>query len=67
MSEQLDPQWHTISRFMPENVDIETLLQMQSIVPKVIVADHVYDAAVDLARTSRPEEGKLPTEMRSSR
>jgi MoxR-like ATPase len=45
-------------------VDVQTLLQMQSIVPKVIVADHVYEAAIDLARMSRPEEGKLPPELR---
>jgi MoxR-like ATPase len=45
-------------------IDVQTLLQMQSIVPKVIVADHVYEAAIDLARLSRPEEGKLPPELR---
>jgi MoxR-like ATPase len=45
-------------------IDVQTLLQMQSIVPKVIVADHVYEAAIDLARMTRPEEGKLPTELR---
>jgi MoxR-like ATPase len=37
---------------------------MQSVVPKVVVADHVYEAAIDLARMTRPEEGKLPTELR---
>jgi len=45
-------------------IDVPTLLAMQSVVPKVIVADHVYEAAIDLARMSRPEEGKLPTELR---
>ena len=40
-------------------IDVQTLLQMQSVVPKVIVADHVYEAAIDLARMTRPEEGKL--------
>ncbi len=45
-------------------IDVETLLRMQSIVPKVIVADQVYEAAIDLARMTRPEEGKLPNEMR---
>ena len=45
-------------------IDVQTLLQMQSIVPKVIVADHVYEAAIDLARMTRPEEGKLPAELR---
>jgi MoxR-like ATPase len=45
-------------------LDVQTLIDMQSIVPKVIVADHVYEAAIDLARMSRPEEGKLPNELR---
>jgi MoxR-like ATPase len=45
-------------------IDVQTLLEMQSIVPKVIVADHVYEAAIDLARMTRPEEGKLPAELR---
>ena len=29
-------------------IDVQTLLEMQSVVPKVIVADHVYEAAIDL-------------------
>src|ERR1700754_4014416 len=37
---------------------------MQSIVPKGIGADNVYEAAIALARLSRPEEGKLPAELR---
>jgi len=45
-------------------IGIATLREMQAIVPKVVVADHVYDAAIDLARMSRPEEGMLPAEMR---
>jgi MoxR-like ATPase len=45
-------------------IDVETLLRMQSIVPRVIAADHVYEAAIDLARMTRPEEGKLPAELR---
>jgi MoxR-like ATPase len=45
-------------------IDVPTLIAMQSIVPKVIVADHVYEAAIDLVRMTRPEEGKLPPEMR---
>ncbi len=45
-------------------IDVQRLLEMQSIVPKVIVADHVYDLAIDLARMTRPEEGKLPPELR---
>jgi MoxR-like ATPase len=45
-------------------IDVETLIEMQSVVPKVVVADHVSDAAIDLARMTRPEEGKLPPELR---
>jgi MoxR-like ATPase len=45
-------------------IDVQTLIDMQSVVPKVIVSDHVYEAAIDLARMTRPEEGKLPTELR---
>ena len=37
---------------------------MQLLVPKVVVADHVYDAALRLARTSRPEEGQLPSDLK---
>jgi hypothetical protein len=28
MSDELDPQWHTISRFQPDEVDIETLFRL---------------------------------------
>lgn len=28
MSDELDPRWHTISRFQPDEVDIETLLKL---------------------------------------
>lgn len=41
-------------------IDIDQLHAMQDLVPKVVVSDHVYDAAIDLARLTRPEEGKLP-------
>ncbi len=44
-------------------IDIETLRGMQALVPKVVVADHVYDTAIDLARMSRPEEGLLPADL----
>ena len=37
---------------------------MQQLVPKVVVADHVYDTAIHLARASRPEEGRLPGDLR---
>ena len=45
-------------------LEVETLLQMQALVPKVVVSDHVYDTAIDLARFTRPEEGRLPGELR---
>ena len=49
----------------PETVvDAESLLKMQDVVPKVVVADHVYDTAIRLARTSRPEEGQLPNDLK---
>jgi MoxR-like ATPase len=45
-------------------IDCQALLALQSLVPQVVVADHVYEAAIDLARMTRPEEGKLPEELR---
>jgi MoxR-like ATPase len=33
---------------------------MQTLVRGVVVADHVYNAAVDLVRATRPEERALP-------
>ena len=36
------------------------LIEMQSLVPKVVVSEHVYETALDLVRSTRPEEGKLP-------
>lgn len=44
-------------------IDTETLKAMQSLVPKVVVADHVYDAAIDLVRMTRPDEGLLPADL----
>ncbi|QDU46388.1 ATPase family associated with various cellular activities (AAA) [Symmachiella dynata] len=41
----------------------EQLIQMQNVVRKVPVADHVYKFAVTLARMTRPEEGKLPGDL----
>jgi MoxR-like ATPase len=38
---------------------------MQSLVRSVVVSDHVYDAALDLVRGTRPEEGTMPAELRS--
>lgn len=40
------------------------LLEMQSLVRNVVVSDHVYEAALDLVRTTRPEEELLPEELR---
>ena len=42
----------------------ENLLQMQSVVRKVPVADHVYDYAVRLARMSRPSDPEFPDSLR---
>ena len=39
----------------------DDVLEMQALVPKVVVSDHVYETALDLARNTRPEEGKLPS------
>ncbi len=44
-------------------IDIPQLLAMQDLVRKVVVADHVYDTAIDLARMTRPEAGRLPADM----
>jgi MoxR-like ATPase len=44
-------------------VDIDQLHEMQQLVRSVVVSDHVYDAALDLVRGSRPEEGMLPTDL----
>ena len=45
-------------------IDEAILKQMQSMVTKVIVSDQVYNAALDLTRSTRPEEGLLPNELR---
>ncbi len=42
----------------------DEILQLQALVRKVPVADHVYQYAVSLARMTRPEEGKLPKELK---
>jgi MoxR-like ATPase len=41
----------------------EDLKAMQRLVRNVVVSDHVYHAAVDLVRATRPEEGMLPEEL----
>ena len=42
----------------------EDILDMQSLVRNVVVSDHVYEAALDLVRCTRPEEELLPAELR---
>ena len=44
-------------------IDVEQLHAMQDLVPKVVVADHVYDAAIDLVRLTRPDQGQLPADL----
>jgi MoxR-like ATPase len=44
-------------------LDINQLHEMQRLVRSVVVSDHVYDAALDLVRGTRPEEGMLPTDL----
>ena len=44
-------------------LDIDELHRMQQLVRSVVVSDHVYGAALDLVRSSRPEEGLLPKEL----
>jgi len=43
--------------------DASMVKRMQNLVREVIVSDHVYDAAVDLTRSTRPEEGQLPADL----
>lgn len=46
-------------------LDIEHMHQMQSLVRNVVVADHVYDAALDLVRGTRPDEGSMSPELQT--
>jgi MoxR-like ATPase len=43
----------------------ENMYLMQALVRSVVVSDHVYDAALDLVRATRPEEGALPAELQN--
>jgi MoxR-like ATPase len=45
-------------------LDREQLHDMQILVRSVVVSDPVYDAALDLVRGTRPEEGTLSNELR---
>src|SRR5262245_9380983 len=48
-------------RFAPSTVlTADDMHLMQTLVRGVVVADHVYNAAVDLVRATRPEEKTLP-------
>lgn len=50
--------------FQPQPVlTAEELIQMQQLIRRVPVADHVYEFAVDLARMTRPEEKQLPKSL----
>ena len=46
-------------------IDIDHLHQMQSMVRNVVVADHVYEAALDLVRGTRPDEGSMSPELQN--
>ena len=46
-------------------LNIEQLHTMQSLVRNVVVSDHVYEAALDLVRGTRPEEAALPDELKN--
>lgn len=43
----------------------EDLRAMQSLVRSVVVSDHVYNAALDLVRSTRPDEGTLPSDLQN--
>lgn len=45
-------------------VDTNQMHDMQALVRSVVVSDHVYEAALDLVRGTRPEEGALPDELK---
>ena len=46
-------------------IDINQMHAMQSLVRNVVVADHVYEAALDLVRGTRPDEGSMATDLQS--
>ncbi|MGB7342975.1 MAG: AAA family ATPase [Pirellulaceae bacterium] len=43
--------------------DIDQIHQMQSLVRSVVVSDHIYDAALDLVRGTRSDEGGMSAEL----
>lgn len=46
-------------------INIDQMHSMQSLVRNVVVADHVYEAALDLVRGTRPDEGSMATDLQS--
>lgn len=46
-------------------LDIDHMHAMQSLVRNVVVADHVYEAALDLVRGTRPDEGSMAADLQS--
>ncbi|GAA5509553.1 hypothetical protein Rcae01_05053 [Novipirellula caenicola] len=46
-------------------LDEQQIHQMQSLVRSVVVADHVYNAALDLVRGTRPEERTMSSELQN--
>ncbi|MGE0761053.1 MAG: AAA family ATPase, partial [Pirellulaceae bacterium] len=53
-------------RFVSRKVwTADDMHMMQTLVRSVVVSDHVYHAALDLVRTTRPEECALPPELRN--
>lgn len=44
---------------------VEDMHAMQSLVRSVVVSDHVYNAALDLVRATRPDEGTLPADLQN--
>ncbi|MEQ9409193.1 MAG: MoxR family ATPase [Fuerstiella sp.] len=46
-------------------LDADQIHRMQALVRSVVVSDHVYAAALDLVRGTRPEEGTMTDELKS--
>ena len=46
-------------------LDIHDMHRMQALVRSVVVADHVYESALDLVRGTRPDEGTMSAELQS--
>lgn len=46
-------------------LDQQQIEQMQMLVRNVVVSDQIYDAALDLVRGTRPEEGTLSQDLRT--